>query len=88
MMDSQSSKLVYILLVLTTSSCHGAFDLPMFFSNGMVLQQAPQLAQVYGTTDDTDNPVTALINCVSGTTGQYEGLLVSILKKNYGMQRQ
>ena len=34
-----------------------------FFSSGMVLQEAPSTANVFGFNDDLDNPVSVTISC-------------------------
>ena len=62
---------------------HAAIILPTFFTDGMVLQQEPQTAQVWGTTDDTANPVAILMTCVSGYTGNYDGIIVRFFNSKY-----
>ena len=67
------------LALLLSASANGALHVPMFFSDGMVLQQGPQMAQVYGTTDAPDSPVFAQLTCASGNQGQFQGDIVSFV---------
>ena len=60
------------------ASANGAIQLPSYFGNGMVLQQEPETAHIWGTTDDTTNELTALLTCVGGTTGEYTATLVEV----------
>ena len=70
-----SSLLSVFLLLLPLSE--GALTLPKLFKNNMVLQQEPQLAHIWGNTDDLASTVTAAVLCQSGFAGAYDGTLVS-----------
>ena len=65
-------RLLYLMLSLLPSSW-GSLHLPRFFGDGMVLQQAPKRANVYGRTDDQEQAVLVQLVCKSGTVGQYQG---------------
>ena len=69
---------VFVALI---SLNNAAIQLPSYFGNGMVLQQEPMTAHVWGTTDDADSAVSILLNCIGGTAGQYDGDLVSSMEE-------
>ena len=68
---------IYLFLALSISSGFGAIQLPSYFGNGMVLQQQPQTAHVWGTTDDTESEISILMTCLGGTIGEFGGQLVN-----------
>ena len=70
----------FVVLALISLN-NAAIQLPSYFGNGMVLQQEPMTAHVWGTTDDADSAVSILLNCIGGTAGQYDGDLVSSMEE-------
>ena len=69
---------IYLILALSISPAFGVIQVPSYFGNGMVLQQEPQTAHVWGTTDDTESDISILLTCQGGTIGEFLGQLVNI----------
>ena len=68
----------FFVLALLGHASFGAIQLPKVFKNGMVLQQEPLQANIFGTTDDAANGITVDIQC-PGYQEQFPALIVSII---------
>jgi sialate O-acetylesterase len=64
-----------LVTLVVAPSAQGVLTLPKIFGSGMVLQQEPQQAHIWGTTDDLATEVTSYLFCQSGFTDVYQGTL-------------
>ena len=53
---------INFIILITTPPCFG-LTLPKIFSDGMVLQAAPNLANVWGFLDGNSSPVNVHLDC-------------------------
>lgn len=67
----------WLIWTYFTKCCHCIIVLPSFIADGMVLQQEPQKAQIWGSTDDTKSAMKVTLKCVKGYSGSFEAILVS-----------
>ena len=76
---SQSILFNYLLFILSLANFSASLSVPKILGNGMVLQAAPDKAQVWGSLDGVDSQVTLNIQCQSGHAADYVALNVSTI---------
>ena len=77
--------IVNLFLLALVANIASGLRLPQFFGNGMVLQKAPERAQVWGWLEGAQGAVSAQIQCNSGEPTTVGADLV-ILKYFYNAQ--